>query len=92
MQYTENEICTLLLVSHVGIPAGSDLRPLTPGEWNAFAKRLAENKLEPSVICRDNMGVLKECGYNDAFLARLRSLAGRGAGLASRWRNMRKEE
>ena len=82
MKYTDNEICTLLLCSYIGIPSGSDMKPLTTGEWSRFVDVLIEKKLEPSIVYRENLDTLKEAGYDDEFIERLKRLSDRGTSLA----------
>lgn len=82
MKYTDNEMCTILLSSYIGLSEESEIKPLTLGEWNKFVDILVENKLEPSIAYKDEIITLKNFGYDDIFIERIKSLAGRGAKVA----------
>lgn len=82
MKYTDNEMCTILLSSYIGIKEDSDIRPLTLGEWHKFVDVLVENKLEPSIAFSDEIVTLMHLGYDDAFIERVKALVGRGASVA----------
>lgn len=82
MKYTDNEMCTILLSSYIGIKEDSDIKPLTLGEWHKFVDVLVANKLEPSIAFSDDIEILKNLGYDDAFIERVRALVGRGASVA----------
>lgn len=82
MKYTDNEMCTILLSSYIGIKEDSDIKPLTLGEWHKFVDVLVANKLEPSIAFSDDIEMLKNLGYDDAFIERVRALVGRGASVA----------
>lgn len=82
MKYTDNEMCTILLSSYIGLSEESEIKPLTLGEWNKFVDILVENKLEPSIAYKDEIITLKNFGYDDIFIERIKSLVGRGAKVA----------
>lgn len=82
MRYTDNEMCTILLSSYIGIKEESTMKPLTLREWYKLVDVLVENKLEPSIVFDDNIAVLKEFGYDDTFLERIKSLVDRGVEVA----------
>lgn len=82
MKYTDNEMCTILLSSYIGIKEDSDIKPLTLGEWHKFVDVLVANKLEPSIAFSDDIEILKNLGYDDAFIERVKALVGRGASVA----------
>lgn len=82
MKYTDNEMCTILLSSYIGIKEDSDMKPLTLGEWHKFVDVLVANKLEPSIAFSDDIEILKNFGYDDTFLERVKALVGRGASVA----------
>ncbi len=82
MKYTDNEMCTILLSSYIGIKEDSDIKPLTLGEWHKFVDVLVANKLEPSIAFSDDIEILKNLGYDDAFIERVKTLVGRGASVA----------
>lgn len=82
MQYTDNEMCTILLSSYIGIKADSEIRPLSLGEWHKFVDVLVENKLEPNIAFSEKVAILKDLGYEDTFVERVKALVGRGASVA----------
>lgn len=82
MKYTDNEMCTILLSSYIGIKEDSDMKPLTLGEWHKFVDVLVANKLEPSIAFSDEIAILKNFGYDDAFIERIKALVNRGASVA----------
>lgn len=82
MKYTDNEMCTILLSSYIGLSETSEVKPLSLGEWNKFVDVLVENKLEPSIAYKDEVINLKNVGYDDDFIERIKSLTGRGAKVA----------
>lgn len=82
MKYTDNEMCTILLSSYIGIKEDSDMKPLTLGEWHKFIDVLVANKLEPRIVFSDEMVILKNFGYDDAFIERVKALVNRGASVA----------
>lgn len=82
MKYTDNEMCTILLSSYIGIKEDSDIKPLTLGEWHKFVDVLVANKLEPSIAFSDDIEILKNLGYDNAFIERVKALVGRGASVA----------
>ena len=45
MKYTDNEMCTILLSSYIGIKEDSDMKPLTLGEWHKLVDGLVASKL-----------------------------------------------
>ena len=81
MQYTDNEMSTILLCSRVGIGKEDPLKTLTLGEWNRFVDRLVENKIEPKIVMT-NCNELKQIGYDQAECDRFARLADRGAAAA----------
>lgn len=92
MKYTDNEMCTILLSSYIGIKNDAEIRPLSLGEWYKFVDVLIENKLEPSIAYSDEISVLKEFGYDSVFIERIKALAGRGASVAFELEEYEKEE
>lgn len=82
MKYTDNEMCTILLSSYIGIKEDSDMKPLTLGEWHKFVDVLVANKLEPSIAFSNEIAILKNFGYDDAFIERIKALVNRGASVA----------
>ena len=82
MRYSDNEMCTILLSSYIGIREDSDIKPLSLGEWHKFVDILVENKLEPSIVYTDEVMKLMDYGYDAAFVDRIRTLVGRGASVA----------
>ena len=82
MRYSDNAMCTILLSSYIGIKEGSDVKPLSLGEWHKFIDVLVQNKLEPSIVYSTEIVKLKEIGYDEAFLERIKALVGRGASVA----------
>ncbi|MBQ5850776.1 MAG: DNA-processing protein DprA, partial [Lachnospiraceae bacterium] len=82
MKYTDNEMCTILLSSYIGLSEGGEVKPLSLGEWNKFVEVLVANKLEPSIAYKDELTTLKNIGYDDVFIERIKTLAGRGAKVA----------
>jgi hypothetical protein len=44
MKYTDNEMCTILLSSYIGMDEKAESKPLTLGEWNKFIDILIQNK------------------------------------------------
>lgn len=82
MRYSDNAMCTILLSSYIGIKEGSDVKPLSLGEWHKFIDVLVQNKLEPSIVYSTEIVKLKEIGYDEAFLERIKALVERGASVA----------
>lgn len=82
MRYSDNAMCTILLSSYIGIKEDSDVKPLSLGEWHKFIDILVQNKLEPSIVYSTEIVKLKEIGYDEAFLERIKALVGRGASVA----------
>ena len=82
MRYSDNAMCTILLSSYIGIKEDSDVKPLSLGEWHKFIDVLVQNKLEPSIVYGTEIVKLKEIGYDEAFLERIKALVGRGASVA----------
>ena len=82
MRYSDNAMCTILLSSYIGIKEDSDVKPLSLGEWHKFIDVLVQNKLEPSIVYSTEIVKLKEIGYDEAFLERIKALVGRGASVA----------
>lgn len=82
MNYTDNEMCTILLGSYIGIRDDMEVKPLSLGEWNKFVDILVKNKLEPSIAYSEKISILKEFGYDDKFIERIKRLVDRGAGVA----------
>lgn len=82
MKYTDNEMCIILLGSYIGINEESDVKPLSLGEFNKLIDILIQNKLEPSIAYTDELVKLKEYGYDDAFIERIKLLVRRGAKVA----------
>lgn len=82
MKYTDNEMCTILLSSYIGMDEKAESKPLTLGEWNKFIDILIQNKLEPSIAYTDDVIKLKEFGYDNAFIERIKMLVNRGAKVA----------
>ncbi len=75
-------MCTILLSSYIGLSEGGEVKPLSLGEWNKFVEVLVANKLEPSIAYKDELTTLKNIGYDDVFIERIKTLAGRGAKVA----------
>lgn len=82
MNFTDNEMCTILLSSYIGMDENTETRPLSLGEWHKFVDVLIKNKLEPSIAYSKEISILKEFGYDDFFLERIKKLVGRGASVA----------
>ena len=82
MRYSDNAMCTILLSSYIGIKEDSDVKPLSLGEWHKFIDVLVQNKLEPSMVYGAEIIKLKEVGYDDTFVERIKALVGRGASVA----------
>lgn len=82
MNYTDNEMCTILLSSYIGIEDNTEIKPLSLGEWNRFVDILIKNKLEPSIAYSHEISTLKEFGYDELFIERIKKLVGRGASVA----------
>ncbi len=82
MKYTDNEMCTILLSSYIGLKKDSQVKPLSLGEWYKFVDNLISNKLEPSIAYSDNLSALKEIGYDNSFVERIKMLVDRGASAA----------
>ena len=82
MRYSDNAMCTILLSSYIGIKEDSDVKPLSLGEWHKFIDVLVQNKLEPSIVYSTEIVKLKEIGYDEAFLERIKALVERGASVA----------
>lgn len=82
MNYTDNEMCTILLSSYIGIGDNTEVKPLSLGEWHKFVDILIENKLEPSIAYSQEVATLKEFGYDDLFIERIKKLVERGASVA----------
>ena len=82
MRYSDNAMSTILLSSFIGINEDSDVKPLSLGEWHKFIDVLVQNKLEPSIVYSTEIVKLKEIGYDEAFLERIKALVERGASVA----------
>jgi predicted Rossmann fold nucleotide-binding protein DprA/Smf involved in DNA uptake len=82
MKYTDNQMCTILLSSYIGMKEQTDVKPLSLGEWHKFVDVLVKNNLEPSIVYGSKVSTLTEIGYDAIFVERLKKLADRGAGVA----------
>lgn len=82
MKYSDNEMCTILLSSYIGMKEDSDVRPLTLGEWHQFIEVLIANNLEPRIVFSDEIMLLKDLCYDALFIERVKRLVERGASVA----------
>lgn len=80
MKYTDNEMSTIMLCSHIGMK-DTDVKPLSLGEWNKFTANLVRCGLEPKIILETPSSVI-DMGYDDEFVERISRLADRGGSVA----------
>lgn len=81
MRFTDNEMSVILLCSQLGLEEKEGVSPLSLGQWNAFLDNLIRCGLEPKVIL-ENCQDVKNMGYDDQELERIKRLADRGASVA----------
>ncbi len=81
MRYTDNEMSIILLCSQLGLDGEAGVKPLSLGQWNTFLDNLIKCGLEPKVIL-ENCQDIKNMGYDDLELERIKRLADRGAAVA----------
>ena len=79
MKYTDNEMSVILLYSHIGLPADSEVKPLTLGEWSKFFDAVLKAKVEPRIVYNSDGQDLKNLGYDQTFVDRVNRLVDRGA-------------
>jgi DNA processing protein len=74
----------LLLCSHLGLPAGDELKPLTLREWNPLALKLQASSLKrPGALLDAGIGKIRaELDLDEDEAVRLRRLLDRGGSLA----------
>lgn len=82
MKFTENEMTIILLCSYLGIGKNYEVKPLSLGEWSKLCDALVMEKLEPSIIYNSDGYELKNLGYDEKFIDRVKNLVDRGAAVA----------
>ena len=82
MKYTDNEMCVILLSSHIGVDKESDVKPFSLAEWTKFLAALIEAKLQPSIAYHMTDEDAKCLGYDHAFTERIKKLVDRGAAVS----------
>lgn len=83
MKFSDNAMCAILLCSYVGIKSNDEIKPLSLGEWNQFLDKLIEIGKEPSFIMNNNnLDLIKEIGYDEINIDRIRKLVSRGGAVA----------
>ena len=84
MPMTDDSQAILLLCSHLGLPAGDDLKPLTLREWNPLATKLHNSSLKrPGALIEASSAELKTLlDLSEDEADRLRRLLDRGGTLA----------
>lgn len=82
MKLSDNAMCAVLLCSHVGLKAESDLKPLSLGEWSTFLDKVVEKGLEPKVLLDRNAEWESALSYSADQTERIRQLVLRGGSVA----------
>ena len=83
MKYSDNEKCTILLTTYVGLSDFSGVKPLSLKEWNQFVEKLIENGQQPEIVFGNSAeSDLKNMGCTPAFAERVGRLADRDAAAA----------
>lgn len=82
MKFSDNAMCAILLCSYIGIENDDILKPLTLKEWNELLDRVAGQGQQPGVVMEQNQGFLRENGYSQEYMERIKRLLSRGGTVA----------
>lgn len=77
-----NSAGAILLCSYIGIENDDILKPLTLKEWNELLDRVAGQGQQPGVVMEQNQGFLRENGYSQEYMERIKRLLSRGGTVA----------
>lgn len=78
MKYSDNAMSAILLCSYIGIDRDDSLKPLTLKEWNELKDRAEQQGQQPSVVMDQNQSFLRENGYSQEYVERIKRLLSRG--------------
>lgn len=82
MKFSDNAMSAILLCSYLGIDNDDALKPLTLTEWNELLDRVSRQGQQPSVVMGQNQSFLRESGYSQEYIERIKRLLSRGGTLA----------
>ena len=82
MKFSDNAMSAILLCSYLGIDNDAPFKPLTLTEWNELLDRVGQQGQQPSVVMEQNQSFLRENGYGQEYMERIKRLLSRGGTLA----------
>lgn len=89
MKFSDNAMSAILLCSYLEISGDDTLRPLSQKEWNEFLDKAVQCGQQPGVVMDQNF--LKETGYSQEQIERMKRLMSRGVPLLLPWKGWRKK-
>jgi len=90
MELSDNAMSAILLTSYIGIQ-DVDRKPFSMGEWNLFLEKIREHHQIPALILSQDIDVLKEMGYQNETLERIKTLVQRGGAVAFEMESLEKK-
>lgn len=82
MKFSDNAMTAILLCSYLGISDEDSVKPLTMKEWNEFLDNLKQYGKQPGIVLHEDTNILKETGYSQEFIERIKKLLFRGGTVA----------
>lgn len=82
MRISDNAMSAILLCSYIGINGEDVFKPLTLKEWNELLDRVVQYGQQPSVVMDQNQSFLREIGYSQEYIERIKWLMSRGGTVA----------
>lgn len=82
MKYTDNDMCAILLCSHLALGEDDYVKPFSLGEWGNFLQKLKVLGLKPDIVFSPDDTWLHDMSYSELYRDRIKRLLSRGISLA----------
>ena len=82
MKYTDNDMCTILLCSHLALGENDGVKPFSLGEWGTFLQKLKVLGVKPDVVFSQDDTWLNNMSHSEIYKDRVKRLLSRGISLA----------
>ena len=80
MNYTDNDMCAILLCSHLALD--DNIKPFSLKEWDSFLQSIKVFGFTPNIIFSENDNWLTDMNYSTTQQERIKKLISRGISLA----------